>query len=282
MLHAKSNQGTEQRKPEESMANTRQSGAARMQAGDRWRGNLRRTWIWIERLLLVSGLVLVAIYGAARIESRLQSKAVVERFESSIESRSAEPATHATQSVEAELEIAEPDFSGWSKQRIASYLSDRLGQSRQALAVLEIPKIGLKAPVLEGTDDLTLNDAVGRIAGTAQPGEEGNIGLAGHRDGFFRKLKDLNVGDQIYLKTRTGRSVYLVDQIQIVNPTNVSVLKKGPKPSVTLVTCYPFYFIGSAPERYIVTASLEREVAKDRALDLRPALQNQKTKGELP
>ncbi len=111
-------------------------------------------------------------------------------------------------------------------------------------------------PVLEGTDDLTLDRGVGHIPGTAALGEAGNVGIAGHRDGFFRGLKDVHVGDTIDVYTQRGRSRYVVDEIQIVSPDNVSVLAPRAEPSLTLVTCYPFYFVGSAPSRYIVHATM--------------------------
>jgi sortase A len=97
---------------------------------------------------------------------------------------------------------------------------------------------------------------VGRIAGTARPGEEGNIGIAGHRDSFFRGLKDVTAGDAIELKTRSGMDTYLVEKIQVVAPSDVSVLREQETRSLTLVTCYPFYFVGSAPQRFVVTAFL--------------------------
>ena len=109
---------------------------------------------------------------------------------------------------------------------------------------------------MEGTDDLSLNRAVGHIAGTPRPGENGNVGIAGHRDGFFRGLKDVSTGDTIEIVTPDGVDKYVIDEITVVNPTDVSVLAPRAQPSVTLVTCYPFYFIGSAPQRYIVRASL--------------------------
>jgi len=122
-----------------------------------------------------------------------------------------------------------------------------------------------------GTDELTLNHGVGRIAGTAHPRDSGNIGIAGHRDGFFRGLKDVAVGDIIDLKTLTGTNTYAVDRIQIVSPRQVEVLGPTSVPSITLVTCYPFYFIGSAPQRYIVTASLSSEKdAPEKIGGLRP------------
>ena len=113
------------------------------------------------------------------------------------------------------------------------------------------------------TDDLSLNRAVGHIAGTALPGDSGNVGIAGHRDGFFRGLKDIVTGDTIEITTQAKTDTYVIDQITIVNPSDVSVLAPRSQPSVTLVTCYPFYFVGSAPQRYIVQASLKNADEKN-------------------
>ena len=110
--------------------------------------------------------------------------------------------------------------------------------------------------MLEGSGDLALNRGVGHIQGTTPPGGIGNIGIAGHRDGFFRGLKDLHLGDAMDLLTEKGNYRYAVDEILIVPPENVSVLAPRSKPTLTLVTCYPFYFVGSAPLRYIVHASI--------------------------
>jgi LPXTG-site transpeptidase (sortase) family protein len=131
------------------------------------------------------------------------------------------------------------------------------------IAILRIRKINLEVPVFNDTDDLTLNRGVGRIIGTAQVGRSGNLGIAGHRDGFFRGLKDVGPGDLVEL-TQPGRtSKYVVTQIQIVTPENVSVLDSTPTPTLTLVTCFPFYFVGNAPRRYVVTASLESSSQPD-------------------
>lgn len=147
-----------------------------------------------------------------------------------------------------------PDFSSWSDKRIAAYRDSAVSHFSPAVAILRIPRIHLEAPVLEGTDDLTLNRGVGRIVGTAAPGESGNIGIAGHRDSFFRKLKDITIGDSIELVTRKNSIIYVVNRVSIVDPSDTSVLGSHSN-SLTLVTCYPFYFIGSAPQRYIVQAS---------------------------
>jgi sortase A len=108
--------------------------------------------------------------------------------------------------------------------------------------------------VLEGTDDLTLNRGVGHIAGTALFGQNGNVGLAGHRDGFFRGLKDIKVGDRIDLEEPGRTETYIVDSLRIVNPKDLSVLRSSGKRVLTLVTCYPFYYFGNAPQRFIVHA----------------------------
>jgi len=122
--------------------------------------------------------------------------------------------------------------------------------------VLRIPRLKLEVPILEGTDDWTLNRAVGHIEDTAKPAERGNIGIAGHRDGFFRGLKDLATGDTLELELTTGVEHFRIERIWIVNPEDVSVLDPTSSKAITLVTCYPFYFVGSAPQRYIVRAVL--------------------------
>jgi LPXTG-site transpeptidase (sortase) family protein len=160
----------------------------------------------------------------------------------------------------ASFTLVEPeaqDFRLWAPERIQAYQASLQERGCAPTAVLRIPSIGLEVAVLEGTDDLTLNRAVGRIAGTARPGEAGNVGIAGHRDGFFRVLKDLAPDSPLELETLDGRRLcYRVQEIRVVRPSAVEVLDPTPEPSVTLVTCYPFYFAGSAPERFIVRAVL--------------------------
>src|SRR5580698_7407566 len=223
--------------------------------------------IWIEGVLLVSGLTLAAIYGAARIESYVASRDALKNFEAmetSSDSRGRnldEPAPSGdVSSVPKAMELPEVDFSLWGDGRVKGYKQSVRKPPTTPLAVLRIPKIRLEVPLFEGTDDLALNHGVGRIAGTARPGEQGNIGIAGHRDGFFRGLKDVTTGDAIEIKTLKGTDTYIVDGIQIVTPDNIDVLRPRSIPSVTLVTCYPFHFFGSAPKRYLVTASLSREI----------------------
>jgi sortase A len=119
---------------------------------------------------------------------------------------------------------------------------------------IEIPRLLLSAVVVEGVDKITLRRAVGHIPGTALPGEPGNVGLAGHRDTFFRPLKDLKIKDEIQLSTLEGNFKYEVESLRVVEPSNVGVLAPSGENVLTLVTCYPFYYVGPAPKRWIVTA----------------------------
>jgi sortase A len=128
-------------------------------------------------------------------------------------------------------------------------------RSESLLGILEIPRLGIETPVLEGIDDGTLRRAVGHIPGTALPADGiGNIGIAGHRDTLFRSLKDVEQKDVIILKTLTGNHRYLVDSIRVVEPNNIAVLKNIDRRTLTLVTCYPFNFVGAAPLRFVVQA----------------------------
>ena len=150
----------------------------------------------------------------------------------------------------------DPDQSLWSPLRVSAWRAALIAPAPAPLAVVRIPSIRLEVPVLPGTDDRTLDRAVGHIDGTALPGAEGNSGIAGHRDGFFRGLKDIVPGDEIELDTLSGKEIYRVDRTWVVNPEDVTVLDPTATRSLTLVTCYPFYYVGAAPQRFIVRAVL--------------------------
>jgi sortase A len=220
--------------------------------------NTKPLWRRLEWALLSAGIALVVGVGAAHIDTYLSSRAALKAFTHldgppgpiESEQNSTEPGS-AQEPV-----FEEPDFSNWSEGRIRGYRSATSEQPGVPLGVLEIPALSVVVPLLEGTDPLTLNRGVGRIQGTARPGEDGNIGVAGHRDSFFRRLKDIKTGDLIRLKQSRGLDTYAVERIVIVSPRDVGVLSKHGMPALTLVTCYPFYFIGSAPRRFVVTAFL--------------------------
>ena len=200
-----------------------------------------------ERVLLTAGLICVLVYVCTRIYGTAMYQAGRWSF-SQLNSGS------ATTKYEEHGRIV--DFSLWAGKRVMAYKQAVATRMGTPLAVLSIPRLRLDVPVFEGTDALTLNRGAGRIEGTARPGEHGNVGIAAHRDGFFRGLKDIRPGDRIELAQLRRKFVYTVDNIAVVDPGNVTVLHARPQPSLTLVTCYPFYFIGDAPQRYIVQASL--------------------------
>lgn len=120
---------------------------------------------------------------------------------------------------------------------------------------IEVRRLGISVVLVEGSDDLTLRHAVGHIAGTSLPGEPGNAGIAGHRDTFFRPLRNIRKDDVITVTTPQGRYTYRVLTTRIVDPSDVSVLDQDDDEILTLVTCYPFYFVGPSPSRFIVRAA---------------------------
>ncbi len=119
---------------------------------------------------------------------------------------------------------------------------------------LEIPRLGMQAIVAEGTDSGTLRRAVGHVPMTSLPGEEGNVALAGHRDSFFRPLRLVQLGDRVRMTTPDGVFTYRVESKLVVRPGDSEVLAPSETPTLTLITCYPFQYVGSAPDRFIVRA----------------------------
>jgi sortase A len=216
------------------------------------RSSVKVRWVqWAERVLLVAGAVLLGVYGAAIAHRSIMSHRAIEEVR----------ANHAASqevaiSTPKVIEMPRPDFTLWSPVRVAEFKSALAQQGAPALGILRIPKTHIEAPIFEGSDDLTLNKGVGLIPGTDPIGSGGNTGIAGHRDGFFRGLKDIKVGDRIEIETATKPMEYVVDRLVIVDPQDVSVLQDRGQPVLTLVTCYPFYVLGSAPKRFIVEAKL--------------------------
>ncbi len=222
----------------------------------------------LEWILLITGVILLSAFIGVRLYGVLASRYVVAAFQQN--AAGGFPLSHADSSTTTSP--AGVDMSLWSDKRIRAYNESLSHAFGKPLAVLSIPKIHLEVPVFEGTDDVTLDRGVGRITGTGHPGQPGNLGIAGHRDGFFRGLKDVTTGDEIKLALPEGAATYVVDQITVVTPQDVSVLQPRPNSSITLVTCFPFYFVGSAPERYIVSASLRADAqpAVSRSARLNP------------
>jgi sortase A len=151
----------------------------------------------------------------------------------------------------------------WSQTRGAREL-DRSGpvtslpSTGEVVGRLEIPRLSLSTVVFEGADADVLERGAGHLPGSALPGDRGNSVLAGHRDTFFRSLRGIRVGDIVRIHRPQKDSAYVVKSARIVEPDEVDVLKPTPEPALTLITCYPFRFIGPAPERFVVRAVLAR------------------------
>ena len=197
---------------------------------------------WLERGMLIFGVALGAWCAAMLVEAR---------FHNSV------PVTGqltVTQTVVAVL----PGDSGDSKSRARG--SPALAGA--LLARLTAPSVHLEANVLEGSDDGTLGRGAGHIEDTPFPGQPGNVGIAGHRDTVFRPLRNIKVGDPLELATAEHTYRYRISKTLIVGPDDVYVLDATDQPTLTLVTCYPFEFVGHAPRRFIVQATLIQDETK--------------------
>jgi sortase A len=218
----------------------------------------------IERALLIVGAVLLAVFLGAYLHRWIMVRAEIARFkEATRVERNSKDARAAAPKQDEALARSLPgdqgnDVTARPPERDGTHEGNVLPAVEVPMAILRIPKLNLEVPVLNGTDAITLNRGVGRIAGTGRPGQKGNIGIAGHRDGFFSGLKDITTGDKIELLTAKGTDIYIVDRILITDPDDMSVLNDGDKPMLTLVTCYPFHYVGPAPRRFIVGASLKQ------------------------
>lgn len=203
----------------------------------------------IGRALTTCGALLVAFFLLAKAHALVGSNVALAQFSSSA---TALPQAGADR-------CAEPDTSLWSEGRIQAFRESLSLALDPPLAVLRIPRLGLEAPVLPRSDEASLNRGLGWIKGMTRPGKRGNVGIAGHRDGFFRVLKDVTEGDVIEVETSDGSVEYLVTSTQVIEPEELHVLAPTEDPVLTLVTCYPFYFVGSAPQRFIVRAAPRSE-----------------------
>ena len=204
---------------------------------------------FIERLFLAAGLGLAIWCTAVLIQARYVSNrpAPQARSVSPLPGEGATESSAPAPDEEAAPRSASPSPGAW-------------------VAKLEVPSRGLSVTVLEGTDDKTLRLGAGRISSTALPGASGNVGIAGHRDTVFRPLRKVQIGDTILLTTADEVREYRIVDTMVVDPDDVYVLDQTKQPTLTLVTCYPFAFIGSAPQRFIVRADLTATRARGAGL----------------
>jgi sortase A len=206
----------------------------------------------LERIAWALAIVLGGAWITARSTAWVSEQRSLDAF------RAASSDPGAAVPPEAVLSAAHGiDQRLWAPERIRAYAHALARPAPPPLAVLRIPRLGLEVPVLEGTGEWTLDRAVGHIEGTAAPADDGNVGIAGHRDGFFRVLKDIAPGDVVELALIGKVRRFRVDRLSIVDPEDTRVLAPSAAPRLTLVTCHPFYFVGSAPRRFIVHAAAE-------------------------
>lgn len=192
----------------------------------------RTLWSWIQQILLVVGIACLGYVGLIWIDTRVEQARENRELDRILQSRATTPAAVPMPALPVRRGPA----------------------TRTVLGRLEIPRLGVSATVREGDDARTLRQAIGHIPGTALPGEAGNAGLAAHRDTFFRRLKDIRKRDEITFTSPGGSHRYVVQETRVVDPRNVEVLNGTTAATLTLVTCYPFNYIGSAPRRFIVRA----------------------------
>lgn len=211
----------------------------------------RRVLRWVERAAWAAGLAALGFWGGSMLAGSLGAEHEIQRF-----------SAFQSAVVEAAAAAPAPDLEPWDQERIRAWRATYDKPGPPPLALLRIPRIALEVAVLEGTSDWALNRGVGHVEGTPLPGTDGNAGIAGHRDGFFRGLKDIRPGDRLELETLDGVQAYRIERTWIVKPEDVWVLDPTSSPAITLVTCYPFYFIGSAPQRFIVRAVRVETAAK--------------------
>jgi sortase A len=219
----------------------------------------------VEKLLLFAGLVCVNIWIWSMVRTAVSQDWASWAFDQKLHGQ---PAT-VSEYVKFRLGIREA-----AKPPAAAKVTPPAPAPPQPPAIktgdligrLEIPRLKLQAVVREGTGARTLDLALGHIPGTALPGQSGNVGVAGHRDSLFRGLGQIRKSDRIEFQTLNGTYEYDVESTRIVSPQTVSVLDASLQPEITLVTCYPFHYVGSAPDRFIVKARLVSQNASQNAL----------------
>ena len=235
--------------------------------------DLKRKLGWLEGILYAGGVTLLAVFFFIRGDEERARQEGIEAFEQALQLSAA-----AESSGQADVsDPATPDEAGipatlpgdyrlnqdqWNAARLAQYQASIEAGAEHPLAVLRIDELDVAVPVYDGTSEETLHRGVGRVRGTARIDAVGNLGIAGHRDSFFRPLKDIQEGDRIELRTAGGIITYSVSSIDIVEPEDVYVLAPTRERTLTLVTCYPFYYVGHAPKRFIVKATAEHSLAK--------------------
>ena len=219
-------------------------------------------WRAVEVLCWGLGVALLGYAALLKLHEAQASEAGLQAFALAAAATSESPAssteTNPTSPNAGAIDVGQLqtlDQSLWSKKRIAQYAEINKTNKDMPLAILRIDALNIVVPVYPDASDFNLNRGAGWIEDTASINERGNIGIAAHRDSFFRALKDAKTGQKMSLQTLQGTRHFTLAKIQVIDPSDVSVLEATSDSRLTLVTCYPFYHVGSAPQRYIVTAT---------------------------
>jgi sortase A len=191
---------------------------------------------FVQWACLAFGTLMCAGYAAALVAGELGRRGDIEAFE---DAKGFEPPPP-------------PNLSLWSTTRIEQFLASTRLPISEPIGILRARSLQLAVPLYAESSELHLNRGVAVIAGMSTPDEGGNVGIAGHRDGFFRALKNVRHGDVIELQTHVRVHRYRVVSIDIVNASDRGLLEDTEEPTLTLVTCYPFYHVGHAPQRFVV------------------------------
>ena len=154
------------------------------------------------------------------------------------------------------FELPPPDQSDWSDKRVRKYADVDAHDLGEPQAVIRVPSLSVAAPVYPDSRSMSLEAGAAWVTGTASPGSDGNIAIAGHRDSFFRRLEGIPIGTQIHLTTPEGQQTFAVSSVKIVDVLDISPLDPSDAPILTLITCHPFRYQGFAPDRYIIQAVL--------------------------
>lgn len=207
----------------------------------------------------LAGTLLTGFFLVQLAQGEVERQGGIAVFEAQVEGAqlALAPAPDQTAEFASFDSTAEPDTSLWAPGRIADYQASLSADLPPVLGVLKVPSVALEVPVYQTNSELVMDRAAGVIDGMAYPHEPGNIGISGHRDGYFRALKDVTVGDDILLQTLDGQKRFRIEAIHIADIDDTHLLEDTRDQTLTLVTCYPFYFVGHAPQRFIVTASLD-------------------------
>lgn len=227
-------------------------------------------WIRVEKALVLLGLIGIDLWLLSNAENAIYQAWQGWAFNQELQGRPADISAFLSQK-EAQIghwlgiKEHEPSTPAASTPRSPAPKAPEFARRPQppgnaVIGRLTIPRLQVSAMVREGVGEDTLRVALGHIPATALPGQTGNVGIAGHRDTLFRALRRIHKNDVILVQTLAGTYTYRVQTTKIVGPREVSVLDPTSSPELTLVTCYPFYYVGSAPERFIVKA--RRENAK--------------------